>query len=150
MTKKAVMNDMWNKLREITKKDPRYSLHAYRFIFEALDYTAKNLGKNLKSPSEGERHVTGQELLEGIRKYAMGQMGYMAPTIFELWGVKQDEDFGEMVFNLVSYGLMGKTDSDTRQDFKGACDFKTFFNNNFKFEGNFDINFAWDHSWQKR
>ncbi|MGR3309399.1 MAG: Minf_1886 family protein [Candidatus Brocadiales bacterium] len=147
---KKTINNMWDKLQEITKKDSRYSLQAYRFIFEALDYTARNLGKNLKSSHEKERHITGQQLLGGIRNYAMGQMGYMAPTIFELWGIHRDEDFGEIVFNLVASGLMGKTDSDTRQDFKGTCDFKTFFDDNFKFEGNFDIKFTWDYSWQKR
>ncbi|MBI2559674.1 MAG: hypothetical protein HYW14_00875 [Planctomycetes bacterium] len=143
------MYSMWDKLLEITRKDPRYSLQAYRFIFEALDYTAKKLGKNLKSSREEERHVSGQQLIEGIRKYAMEQMGYMAPTVFELWGVKNDPDFGELVFNLVESGLMGKTDSDSRQDFKAACDYKTFFGDNFKFEGNFNIKFTWDYTWQK-
>lgn len=147
MGKKSI--NMWDKLQEITRKDPRYSLQAYRFIFEALDYTSRNLGKNLKSSREEERHVTGQQLIEGIRKYAMEQMGYMAPTIFEICGIKRDEDFGEIVFNLVESGLMGKTDSDSRQDFKGICDFKTFFEDNFKFEGKFDVKFAWDYSWQK-
>lgn len=151
MGKKAVYKyNMQDKIREITKKDPRYSFQAYRFVFEALDYTAKNLGKNLNSSCEGERHVSGQQLLEGIRKYAMKEMGYMAYTVWELWGIKHDEDFGEIVFNLVESGLMGKTDSDSKQDFKAACDFKTFFENNFKFEGAFDVKFEWDYSWQKR
>lgn len=142
---KKIIHNMWDKLREIIRKDPRFSLQAYRFIFEALDYTAKSLGKNLNSSCEGERHVRGQQLLEGIRKYAMKEMGYMSPTIFELWGIKHDEDFGEIVFNLVESGLMGKTDSDSKQDFKSDCDFKTFFDNNFKIEGKFDIKLAWDY-----
>jgi uncharacterized repeat protein (TIGR04138 family) len=146
---KKTTNNMWDKLQEITRKDPRYTLQAYRFIFEALDFTVKNLGKNLSSTHEEERHVSGQQLLEGIRSYALNQMGYMAPTIFELCGIVRDEDFGEIVFNLVESGLMGKTDSDSRQDFKGNCDFKSFFEDNFRFEGKFDIKFAWDYSWKK-
>lgn len=141
---------MWDKLLGITNRDPRYTMNAYRFVFEALSYTVNKLGKNLKSPCESERHVTGQQLLEGIRELAMDQMGYMAPTVFELWGVMQNEDFGEIVFNLVEGGLMGKTETDSRRDFKSNNDYRTFFEENFKFEGNYNIKFIWDYTWQKK
>ena len=57
-------------LEQVLKKDARYHREAYYFLREALDHTQNRIGK----PKKGEiRHVTGQELLEGIRQYALHQ-----------------------------------------------------------------------------
>jgi uncharacterized repeat protein (TIGR04138 family) len=133
------MINAWNKIKEIIKKDPRYAPQAYQFVFEALDYTTNIFGKNQHKVQDLDRHVTGKQLLEGIRQYALKQFGFMAITTFEQWGVKQDEDFGNIVFNLVDNGLMGKTESDRRDDFKNTYDFQKVFDQEFKFEGNYDI-----------
>jgi uncharacterized repeat protein (TIGR04138 family) len=143
LSEKITFKTWWNKLLSLKKKDPRYSLQAYHFVFEALDFTAQKLGKDLSSPREKERHVTGQQLLEGIRKYALQQFGYMARPVLENWGVNRCEDFGEIVFNLVGNNLMGKTDSDTREDFQGGYDFKTAFDEGFKLEGKFNLKIDW-------
>lgn len=133
------MTKIWNKVKEIMKKDPRYSIQAYQFVFEALDYTTNMLGKNQQKTSDVDRHVTGKQLMEGIRKYALKQFGFMALTVFEQWGIKHDEDFGNIVFNLVESGLMGKTETDSRDDFKNTYDFKKVFDEGFKFDGKYDI-----------
>lgn len=73
------------------------------------------------------RHVSGQELLAGIRDYALLQFGPMTLTLFEEWGVHRGEDFGEIVFNLVDNGLLSKTPQDSRADFKGGYDFPLTF-----------------------
>jgi uncharacterized repeat protein (TIGR04138 family) len=107
-------------LRDVVRRDGRYSLQAYLFVFEALDYTMKKL--------EGERrHVAGQELLEGIREYARQSFGPLAKVVFRCWGVTCTEDFGEIVFSIVDAGLMGKNDTDCREDFAGGYDFETAF-----------------------
>ena len=142
MGKKAVP-DTWKKLQEIIKKDDRYSIHAYQFIFEALDFTASNLGKKYNSLKEEERHVTGQELSEGIRQYALKKFGYMTKEIFEQWGITKSKDFGEIVFNLVKSELMGKTESDSVKDFDNLYDFKVEYDDKFKFDGNFDFTYDW-------
>lgn len=113
-------------------------------MFEALEYTVHRLKKNLSSPSEQERHVTGQELLEGIKEYALDQFGYMAVTVFEQWGTVRGEDFGEIVFSLVESGLMGKTESDAKNDFSVDCYFQKVFEEQFRFVGKFDISMRWD------
>ena len=133
------MTKTWNKLKEIIKKDPRYSLQAYQFVFEALDYTTNMLGKNQHKTTDQDRHVTGRQLLEGIRQYASKQFGFMALTVFEEWGINQDADFGNIVFNLVENGLMGKTGTDSREDFKNIYDLKKVFDEEFKFDGSYDI-----------
>lgn len=111
-------------LETITAKDPRYRREAYHFLREALDFTQKKMTKD--RPDE-IKHVTGQELLEGIRHYAIDQYGPLALMVLEEWGVRSGEDFGEIVFNMVDSGLLAKTDRDSRDDFKGGYDFAAAF-----------------------
>jgi uncharacterized repeat protein (TIGR04138 family) len=115
--------DFSEALDVIVESDPRYSRDAYYFLRDALDYTMK-LRKKAK---EGCGHVTGQQLLEGIRQYALKEFGPMVPTVFEYWRVKRCEDFGEMVFNLIRLEIFGKTERDSLDDFKGGYGFHEAF-----------------------
>jgi uncharacterized repeat protein (TIGR04138 family) len=110
-------------LARIQAKDPRYRRDAYFFVREALDHTQKAVAKSARRV----RHVTGQELLEGIREFALEQFGPMAKTLLEEWGVRCGEDFGEIVFNMVEVGWLAKTDKDSRADFRGGYDFDEAF-----------------------
>jgi uncharacterized repeat protein (TIGR04138 family) len=88
-------------LEIITIKDPRYPRDAYLFVREALDHTQRTLVRD----KEGSiRHVSGQELLAGVKDYAAAQFGPMAITVFESWGIHSCQDFGELVFNMVETG----------------------------------------------
>ena len=107
------------KLTDVIQRDSRYAPAAYLFIFESLDFTIKKIG--------ARRHVSGKELLEGIRENALRQFGALAPMVFDQWGIKQCVDFGRIVFNLVESGLMGKTENDSIDDFKEGYDFKETF-----------------------
>jgi len=109
---------------EICKKDARYQPDAYFFLIEALDVTVKDIRKN--QPEHG-RHVSGKELLNGIKTYAVEEFGPMAFTVFSEWGIHATLDFGEIVFNLVESGRLGKTESDSRDDFKNGFDFDEAF-----------------------
>ena len=111
----------------IIAKDKRYARDAYAFVREALDFTQKLVGKEGKETRGAIRHVSGQELLDGIRKFALEQFGPMVVTVFEEWGVKSCRDFGEIVFNMVEIGLLAKTDKDTRDDFQNGYDFTDAF-----------------------
>jgi len=111
-------------LQRIVKDDPRYHLDAYLFVREALDVTVKMLNK----PTEGSaRHVSGIELLEGVRVYALQEYGPMAFRVLDSWGVRRTEDIGAIVFNLVAKGILGKTDQDRREDFDRGYDFREAF-----------------------
>ena len=107
-------------VEKILRKDPRYARAAYVFIRESLDHTQRLLGRSGK---EEVHHVSGQELLEGIRAYALEQYGPMTLSVLNEWGVRQCEDFGELVFNMVEASILSKTDRDTRDDFKCGYDF---------------------------
>ena len=102
------------------------------------------LVKKYNSSIEEERHVTGQELSEGIKQFAMEKFGYMTRIVLEQWGITKSGDFGEIVFNLVDSGLMGKTETDTLEDFKDLYDFYSEFDEKFKLEGDFDFSHSWD------
>jgi len=112
-------------VEEIVAKDPRYKVEAYEFVMSALNYTQRKLDKR--------RHVTGQELLEGIREYGLERFGLMARTVFHNWGIRKTEDFGNVVFNMVDAGLMSKTEKDSIDDFKDGYDFEEAFDKGYKY-----------------
>ena len=125
--------DLETAIRErVLSRDSRYELPAYLFMYEALAYTQKALGRDGRNLAPAQRHVTGQELLNGIREYAGQMFGPLAPTVFRSWRVRSTEDFGEIVFNLVEQGLLGKTERDAREDFAGGFDFDHAFEGAFK------------------
>jgi uncharacterized repeat protein (TIGR04138 family) len=118
-------------LAEVVRNDPRYAYEAYEFVFYALHHTQKLLGHEQAAAAERgqppragdpHHHVTGPELLEGIRDLALREFGRMARTVFRLWGIERTDDFGEIVFNLIEAGMMSKTDQDSRADFRGVYD----------------------------
>ena len=113
--------------RRVLPQDGRYAPDAYFFLYEALAYTQKLYDRHPDSDNEAERHVTGRELVEGIRLFAREQFGRLAPMVFRGWGIGATEDFGRMVFNLVEADMMSKTDTDTIQDFINVFDIGTAF-----------------------
>src|SRR3954466_7588457 len=117
-------------LEEMVRRDPRYAYEAYEFVFAALAHTQQLLGRSPQQPPEEpleeeevvEHHVSGPELLDGIRDLALREFGLMARTVFRMWGINRTGDFGELVFNLVEVGLMSKTSEDQRLDFHDLYD----------------------------
>src|SRR5262249_9039765 len=113
-------------IAELCRRDTRYPYEAYEFLYEALGHTQKMFGRTAPlAPGEepGEsHHVRGQELLQGIRDLALREFGFLARTVFHMWGVEKTDDWGEIVFNLIDAGLLSKTDKDSRYDFHEAFD----------------------------
>lgn len=118
--------DFAEAVEEIHKADPRYDRDAYLFLRGGLDFTLKLLKKHTQTDPT-HRHVSGQELLDGLRQYALDQFGPMAKTVLDYWGIRRCEDFGEIVFNMVDKGILGKTDQDNREDFRGGFNFDEAF-----------------------
>ncbi|MBN1854506.1 MAG: hypothetical protein JW829_17375 [Pirellulales bacterium] len=128
------MLDSTHPLAKLLRRDRRYPFEAYIFVFEALRYAHEKLGMGTKQPSVGtdhlsdepgeDQHLTGQELCEAIRHYAMDQFGLMAQSVLNHWGIYSTSDFGEIVFNLIDIGQMRKTEHDCREDFECVYDFE--------------------------
>jgi len=106
-------------LAPILRKDGRYMPEAYLFVRDGLDHTVRKL--------DTPRHVSGQELLDGMREYALHEFGPVAKRVLSEWGINECIDFGHIVFNLVGEGLLGKTDEDSIKDFMGGYDFHEAF-----------------------
>ena len=131
-------------LAELLREDPRYKYEAYVFVFDALGYAQQVLGLGEAAESEPidvepdeeseepEQHVSGQQLCEALRQFALDQYGYMAKTVLGSWGLHGTGDIGEVVFNLIRIGKMRKTPRDRREDFENVYDFDNAFRREFR------------------
>ena len=114
-------------LTRMVEQNPRYHRDAYLFLREALDFTQKVIAKSNKNRGRDGSHITGQELLNGIREYALAIYGPMTMTVFDEWGITSCEDFGQMVFLMIENNLLRKTDQDRPEDFKNGFSFEEAF-----------------------
>jgi uncharacterized repeat protein (TIGR04138 family) len=123
-----LMTHFHARLAEVVRKDPRYAYEAYEFVFQALHHSQQLLGRLPPAKTEDaeepepRHHVSGKELLEGVRSLALREFGLMARTVFSMWGIHKTDDFGEIVFNLIEAELMSRTSEDTRADFHDLYD----------------------------
>jgi uncharacterized repeat protein (TIGR04138 family) len=111
----------------ICKEDTRFDRKAYDFVRLGLDHTVKEIRKKDSSRAGKTRHVTGPELLDGLRMYALEQFGPLTKTVLNSWGVRRCPDFGDIVFNLIEYNAFSKTENDRREDFADLYDFDEVF-----------------------
>mgnify|MGYP001767018874 CR=1 FL=1 len=103
----------------VCESDTRYKPDSYEFVMQALRFTQKKLKRS--------GHVSGGELSEGIRQYALKTYGPMARTVLEYWGIRSTEDLGNIVFNMITVKLLSKTEDDTLEDFRDVYRFDSAF-----------------------
>ena len=107
-------------LDTICEQDSRYRKDAYEFLMEALTFTQKKYRR--------PKHVSGEELLSGIKELLLQKYGPMAMSVLNHWGIQKTEDFGHIVFNLVNNKVLSKTEDDKIEDFQNGYDFNEVFN----------------------
>ncbi len=113
------MERMLKKIEGILEKEMNYKFEAYSFVMAGLHDTVSKLSR--------PRHVTGRELCEGLRDYALEQFGPLARTVLEYWGIRSTKDFGKIVFLLIETELLKKTEEDSVHDFEKVYDFDQAF-----------------------
>lgn len=101
-----------------------YEPEAYNLIYEVLDYTNKNVVKKKRS----NHHVIPYELLRGFRLYAIDKFGCLARTVLNELEIRTTQDVGNIVYNLIEYGLMGEQHIDKKKDFHKVYDVKILEN----------------------
>jgi uncharacterized repeat protein (TIGR04138 family) len=112
-------------LRKLALKDGRYAPEAFQFLYDSLDHAVKLAGRE---QSEGpERHVTGQELLAGMRAHAIEQFGPLAGAVWRAGGIRDTLDWGRIVFLLVEEGMLNRQETDSIEDFRSGFDFDAAF-----------------------
>ncbi|MFO7652285.1 MAG: hypothetical protein R6X25_00520 [Candidatus Krumholzibacteriia bacterium] len=106
-------------VRAVATRRGVYTPEAYLFVLEALDRILSGLKER--------RHVSGADLLEGIKQLGRDRFGVMATDVFHEWGVRGTLDFGRIVFHLVEADLLSKQDEDSLSDFIDKFDFRQVF-----------------------
>ncbi|HTL47932.1 MAG TPA: Minf_1886 family protein [Verrucomicrobiae bacterium] len=119
-------DDFLQKIEKVIQSNSQYKFEAYSFVLSALHHTVSKLNK--------PRHITGQELLHGIRRYAHDQFGPMARVVLNYWGINETLDFGKIVFALVDVGVLRKQPEDKLEDFAAVYDFKEVFDEGYTIE----------------
>ncbi|MGA2775595.1 MAG: Minf_1886 family protein [Candidatus Omnitrophota bacterium] len=113
--------DFYQVIEDICSKDPRYKPDAYEFVMQALYFTQKKIKR--------QGHMSGKELLQGIRDFAAQEYGPMAKTLLYHWGITKTDDFGNIVFNMIEKKVLSKNEDDSVSDFKNVYDFEKTFGN---------------------
>lgn len=139
------MTDDSFSLYQVVNQDPRYPVEAYEFVREALAYAADSMelsshvyaepdddAESVSQRARRERHLTGQQLCEAIRRYALNQYGYMAKVVLNNWCLDTTSCFGDIVYNLISAGVMKKSSEDKRSHFDNVYDFDNVFQADFE------------------
>jgi len=114
-------------IHQAVVNDPRYHPHAYEFVRDALHVAVKHFREG-----QDDRHVSGQEVLEGVRRHALEEYGPLALTLLGEWGLHCGEDVGNIVYNLIGTGYFGKNEEDSLADFAGGYDFEEAFSAPFR------------------
>ncbi len=110
---------------------PKFHQDGYRFIYEALHHTQKKLDRSPDLPEE-DAHITGQELMHGVRELGIKRFGPLAKNVFAHWGVRSTADFGRIVFDMIERGEMRKTDRDQLSDFIDVYEFDDAFDRDYE------------------
>lgn len=113
-----------------------YPIDAFLFIQRGLDFTVQGIHGELDEQTEAKldadeiipaRHISGAQLCDGLRRFAIQEYGLMARGVLRRWKIHRCEDFGRIVFAMVEAGMMHKTEDDRLEDFAGLFDFGTAF-----------------------
>ncbi len=118
-------------LAQVVEEVGDYPREAFEFVLRGLNYTVSKLHGQVTDP-QASRHVSGRQLCEGLREFALMQWGFMARTVLNRWNILGTNDFGRIVFASVDNGLLSKTEDDTPEDFKNVYDFRKVFELDFR------------------
>jgi uncharacterized repeat protein (TIGR04138 family) len=109
--------------------------HAYVFLSEALKVAQETVCSQVGREILDEmHHITGQQLLEGVRILGLRQYGSMAPVVFRHWGLHTTDDFGKMVFEMIERGEMRKSERDQLSDFQAVYNFEEAFSDGYQID----------------
>ena len=108
--------EFWAAVERIRADDARFARDAYAFVMDSLDFSMRRAGER--------RHLSAEELVRGLCANAKQRFGLFAYTVLERWGLRTSSDVGDVVFQLISAGILSRQESDTREDFDAVLDFR--------------------------
>ncbi len=115
--------------QEFRKQTP-YPQEAFAFVQQGLAHAVKMIHEQDEAEMIAlgeEHHVSGQELCEGLRDFAVNRYGLLAKAVLAKWGVHATDDFGRIVFAMIDAGLMRRSEDDLFEHFIGVYAFADVF-----------------------
>lgn len=121
-------------IEQIARSDGRYDAKALHFVYEGLGQTIQNIRENVDT--QEDRHISGQELADGLGDLAKRRWGKLAKLVLNQWGINNTRDFGEIVYLMIDNKWMRSQETDRIEDFDNVFDFENRFVANFRFDMN--------------
>ena len=109
----------WSEVDAAAAADGRYEKYAWRFVLSGVESTVDMM--------RADGHISGEDLLEGLKVIATRQFGPMAKEVLNHWGVYTTRDLGNIVFGLIGAGLLLGSEKDSIEDFDDVFDFRRVF-----------------------
>lgn len=101
-------------------EDLPYPPAAYDFVRQGLDHASTHRHGQV----EGTRHVSGGELCRGLVDLAQARWGGLAWLVLSNWHIERSDDFGRMVYAMVSRGELSTTEDDHPDHFRSVLDLR--------------------------
>jgi uncharacterized repeat protein (TIGR04138 family) len=120
-------------MEQVIQEDGRYPLDAFAFLHDGLAKAVQGVYGD-QAATEGQHHVSGQQLCNALRELALERWGMLAQTVLNRWNIRATIDFGNMVYLLIEGNFMRKTDEDSVEDFRDVYDFDQAFSDYQAFE----------------
>lgn len=111
--------DLIAAVESLAERRGSYRAEAYFWVLRALEFT--------RQKHQRPGHVSGRELAEGARDYALHEFGPMAIEVLRHWGIHRTADFGRIVYDLIELEVLRRTDEDSLEDFDEVYDFQEAF-----------------------
>lgn len=124
---------MKKSIEEVARQDGRYDPRALKFVFDGLAETIEKIRRE-EGEEEHPRHISGQELALGLADLARQRWGRLAGMVLNQWGLYTTRDFGEIVYLMIEHDWMTRQETDTIDDFNNVFDFKTVFEDQYRFD----------------
>ena len=113
-------------IRKICEEDDTFPPMAYCFVrdsvHKALDNIAKAKRQNLFADDDPP-DIKGADLCRFFRDTLINRFGPSAIDVLDTWNIKQTNDFGKIVYKLISVEILGKSERDSIEDFDNVYDF---------------------------
>ena len=124
-TKRDVVDDsqriFW---KRITSKTG-VPIEAIAFIFDALTLARKYIAEELGQPEDRRRRCSAPELCHSFVRLAEDTFGAEYIYALNSWGLETSEKLGQVIYELVRWGLVRRQYPDEQSDFDGQFRFST-------------------------
>jgi uncharacterized repeat protein (TIGR04138 family) len=120
-------------IEQVVEEVGVYPIEAFEFVRRGLSAAVRRVHGQHHEPGVS-RHVSGQQLCESLRDYALSQWGLLARDVLRHWNITRTDDFGRIVYALVNSHYMQITDEDSQEDFHNVFDFSTAFDTAYHIE----------------